>query len=133
MMTGAAIGVFVYLFVGASSATTIYFYCAWLGLCTGYWAMFVTVGAEQFGTNLRATAATTVPNMVRGMVVVMNFLYIGFKTGSFNFFGKTILSINPLGVIIAGAIVALIMFSLGFYSTLTIPETHGKELDYLEE
>lgn len=133
MMTGAAIGVVIYLTVGASSAATIYFYCAWLGLSTGYWAMFVTVGAEQFGTNLRATAATTVPNMVRGMVVIMNFLYIGFKTGDFKLFGTTLFNISPLGVVTAGALVALLMFALGYYSTLTIPETHGKELDYLEE
>ena len=81
--------------------------------------MFVTVGAEQFGTNLRATAATTVPNMVRGTVVIMTMIYKFFKPDQ--------------GIIIAGAIVGAICFAIGFYSTLTIPETHGKDLDFLEE
>jgi hypothetical protein len=81
--------------------------------------MFVTVGAEQFGTNMRATAATTVPNMVRGTVVLMTLTYKYFKPTQ--------------GVIMAGVIVGIICFAIGFYSTLTIPETHGKDLDFLEE
>lgn len=133
MMAVAALGVLAYLIIGAKTASTIYFYCFWLGISTGYWAMFVTVGAEQFGTNLRATAATTIPNMVRGMVVVMNFLYIGIKSGSFKFFGKELFSVPPQGVIAAGAWVALLIFTLGFYATFTIAETHGKELDFVEE
>ncbi|WP_435356706.1 MFS transporter [Emticicia sp. SJ17W-69] len=120
MMAFALIGVFVFLFSGSvKSANILYGLCCWLGLGTGYWAMFVTVGAEQFGTNLRATAATTVPNMVRGTVVLMTTMYKFFKPTQ--------------GVIIAGAIVGLICFAIGFYSTLTIPETHGKDLDFLEE
>lgn len=132
MMAFAAAGVLAYLFVGAKTANMIYFYCFWLGISTGYWAMFVTVGAEQFGTNLRATAATTIPNMVRGMVIAMNFLYIGFKSGSFKAFGTEVFSVSPKGVLVSGAIVGAISFAIGFYSTLTIPETHGKDLDYLE-
>lgn len=120
MMLFALVGVLIFLFSGSvKSANTLYGLCCWLGLGTGYWAMFVTVGAEQFGTNLRATAATTVPNMVRGTVVLMTTMYKFFKPTQ--------------GVIIAGAIVGLICFAIGFYSTLTIPETHGKDLDFLEE
>ncbi len=119
MMFFALIGVIVYLFSGmVKSANSLYALCCWLGLGTGYWAMFVTVGAEQFGTNLRATAATTVPNMVRGTVVLMTTMYKFFKPDQ--------------GIIIAGAIVGLISFALGFYSTLTIAETHNKDLDFLE-
>lgn len=120
MMAFALIGVVVLLFTPTvKSASMYYAICCWLGLGTGYWAMFVTVGAEQFGTNLRATAATTVPNMVRGTVVLMTTLYKFFKPDQ--------------GVIIAGAIVGIICFVLGFYSTLSIPETHNKDLDFLEE
>lgn len=120
MMLFALVGVLIFLFSGSvKSANILYGLCCWLGLGTGYWAMFVTVGAEQFGTNLRATAATTVPNMVRGTVVLMTTMYKFFKPTQ--------------GVIIAGAIVGLICFTIGFYSTLTIPETHGKDLDFLEE
>lgn len=132
MMLSAGLGVIAYLFIGASTAFMIYLYCFWLGISTGYWAMFVTVGAEQFGTNLRATAATTIPNMVRGTVVIMNFLYIGFKSGKFDAFGLNLFTISPRGAVISAAIVGVISFAIGIYSTLTVPETHGKDLDYLE-
>ena len=54
----------------------MYFLSAMLGFSTGFWAIFVTMGAEQFGTNLRATAATTIPNMVRGSLPLMNLLFL---------------------------------------------------------
>lgn len=109
----------IYLFVGIKSATVLYGLCLAMGFGIGYWAMFVTIGAEQFGTNLRATAATTVPNMVRGLVIPMTLTYQALKPS--------------LDVINAGAVVGLISFILGFYAILTIPETHGKDLNYLEE
>ena len=95
--------------------------------------MFVTIGAEQFGTNLRATAATTIPNMVRGMVILMTTLFAGFKTGTLDVFGAFELTVPQLGVIGAGTLVGIISYALGFYSTLTVPETHGKDLDFIEE
>lgn len=109
----------VYLFAGIKTAALFYTVAALLGFGIGYWAMFVTIGAEQFGTNLRATAATTVPNMVRGTVVGMTTLFATFK-GSFS-------------VIQAGALVGVICFAIGIFSILTIPETHGRDLDFLEE
>lgn len=109
----------VYLYAGLSSAKAVYGICLAMGLGIGYWAMFVTIGAEQFGTNLRATAATTVPNMVRGLVIPMTLTYQGLKPS--------------LDTINAGAVVGVISFIIGFYSILTIPETHGKDLNYLEE
>jgi MFS family permease len=133
MMAFAFLGFLFFVFVGVKSASMIYFVACWLGLGTGYWAMFVTVGAEQFGTNLRATAATTVPNMVRGSVVIMTFLYGGLKGGTFKAFGSELFSITPMGVITAGAIVGFICFGIGFYSTLTVPETHEKDLNFVEE
>src|SRR5690606_27949443 len=95
-----------------------YVFCVWLGLGTGYWALFVTVGAEQFGTNIRATAATTIPNMVRGTLVIMILIFNYFKPS--------------YGVIWAAVIVGILAFGLGIYSTLTIPETHDKDLDFTE-
>ncbi|HLO45883.1 MAG TPA: MFS transporter [Leadbetterella sp.] len=118
MMGMSLLGVLFYLFGGMQSAFALYATCVWLGFWTGYWAMFVTVGAEQFGTNLRATAATTVPNMVRGSVAGMTTLF-GFWKPNF-------------GVIWAAAAVGLIIYIIGFYSTLSIAETHDKDLDYLE-
>ncbi len=118
MMLFTLIGVLLLLFSGVKTAKMYYFYCIWLGLGTGYWAMFVTVSAEQFGTNIRSTAATTIPNFVRGTVILMTILFDYLKPTT--------------EVIIAGAIVGLICFIIGIYSTLTIPETHDKDLDYHE-
>jgi MFS family permease len=119
MMAFTLIIVLIYLFAGVKSATILYTLCGLIGFGQGYWAMFVTIGAEQFGTNLRATAATTIPNMVRGAVIPMTMIYKFFKP--------------TVGVIEAGAIVGVIVYVLGFYSILSIPETHGRDLDFLEE
>lgn len=118
MMLFTIVGVLLMLFGGTTSENSYYFFCAWLGLGTGYWAMFVTVAAEQFGTNIRSTATTTVPNMVRGLVPVM---LLGFDFFKPNY-----------GVIAAAVIVGIVVFALGIYSTLTIPETHGRDLDFVE-
>lgn len=120
MLAFTLIGVILLLFGPVPTPGWYYFYCVWLGLGTGYWAMFVTVGAEQFGTNIRATAATTIPNFVRGLLVGMTFLFETFKNAH-------------LGIIISGTLVGLIVFALSIYSTLTVPETHGRDLDFVEE
>jgi MFS family permease len=109
----------LYLFYGLETSTQLYGGCLLMGIGIGYWAMFVTIGAEQFGTNLRATAATTIPNMVRGTVVGMTALF-GFIKPSY-------------GVIYAGASVGIICFLLGFMAIATITETHNRDLDFLEE
>ncbi|PWJ59390.1 MFS transporter [Dyadobacter jejuensis] len=118
MMSLTLMATVVFLYGGIHQAKHLYSIAAILGLGIGYWAMFVTIGAEQFGTNLRATAATTVPNMVRGTVIAMTTLYGGFK-GSFS-------------IIESGALVGMLCFAIGFYSILTIPETHDRDLDFLE-
>ena len=118
MMLFTLIGVGLMLYGPNESQNTYYFYCAWLGLGTGYWAMFVTVSAEQFGTNIRSTATTTVPNMVRGLVPVMLFAFDGLKPS--------------LGVIGSAAALGLIVFFIGIYATLSVPETHGRDLDFVE-
>ena len=70
-------------FFSATSASMLYFACGVLGFGTGFWAIFVTIGAENFGTNLRATAATTIPNMVRGSLngISALFLFLVAQTG----------------------------------------------------
>jgi predicted MFS family arabinose efflux permease len=109
----------VYLYAGINQASTLYTIAGFLGFGIGYWAMFVTIGAEQFGTNLRATAATTIPNMVRGTVVLMTTLFAFFK--------------DSFSVINSGALVGVICFAIGLFCIVTIPETHGRDLDFLEE
>lgn len=118
MMLFTIVGVLLMLFGGTKTERMYYFYCAWLGLGTGYWAMFVTVAAEQFGTNIRSTATTTVPNMVRGLVPVMLLGFDFFKV--------------DYGVIISALIVGIIVFALGIYSTLTVDETHARDLNFTE-
>jgi MFS family permease len=118
MMLFTLVGVVLLLFSSVNSENMYYFYCVWLGLGTGYWAMFVTVAAEQFGTNIRSTATTTVPNMVRGLVPIM---LLGF-----DFFKK------ENSVIISATIVGIIVFIIGMYAVVTISETHNKDLDFVE-
>jgi MFS family permease len=118
MMLFTLIFVMIYLFWGLNTAFLLYAICMFMGIGIGYWAMFVTIGAEQFGTNLRATAATTIPNMVRGTVVGMTALFAFFKPS--------------LGVIYAGAAIGVICFVLGFLAISTIEETHDRDLDFLE-
>ena len=111
-------GSIIYLYGGLKNATSLYIMCAWLGFGIGYWAMFVTIAAEQFGTNIRATAATTIPNIVRGTVVIMTTLYAFLKPVVFELH--------------AAAIVGVLCFAIGFYCIFSIPETHNRDLDFME-
>jgi putative MFS transporter len=101
--------------------STMYFLSAMLGFSTGFWAIFVTMGAEQFGTNLRATAATTIPNMVRGSLPLLNLLFLNLFQKNW---GVTLIRSG----IITGIIVMLITF-VAFYFT---EETFHKDLNYIE-
>jgi hypothetical protein len=100
---------------------TMYFICSMLGFSTGFWAIFVTMGAEQFGTNLRSTAATTVPNMVRGSLPLMNLL-------CFNFFKQTLDLSLIQSAIITGIIVIIISIIAAYFTE----ETFNKDLNYIE-
>jgi MFS family permease len=90
-----------------------------IGLGVGYWANFVTIAAEQFGTNLRATVTTTVPNFVRGALIPITLL--------FEFFVKRF-SLIPAAYIMLFLLVAIALFSLG-----RLKESFHKDLDYMEE
>ena len=118
MLLLTLVGVTMMLFSGKKTENMYYFYCFWIGFGSGFWAMLVTVAAEQFGTNLRSTATTSVPNMIRGSVPIM---LIGF-----DYLKQT------RSVIISAAIVGAIAFALGIYATLTISETHNREMDFVE-
>lgn len=118
MLLFTLIGVALLLFSGNKTENMYYFYCGWIGLGCGFWAMFVTVSAEQFGTNLRSTATTSVPNMVRGSVPIM---LVGFDYLK-----------HSQTIILSAAIIGAIAFGFGIYATLTISETHDTDLDYVE-
>jgi MFS transporter, putative metabolite:H+ symporter len=109
----------VYLFLRGLSPAQFYGLCVLLGFAIGYWAIFVTVAAENFGTNLRATVATTVPNFIRGSVIPI--------TLGFEFFK------NSLGIIYSALIVAVITVIIALISLNNLQETYGKDLDYIED
>ena len=94
-------------------------YSGLLGFSVGFWALFVTVAAEQFGTNLRATVATTAPNIARGLLYPIQWLIIG---------------LGPLaGHLGAVAVVGAACFAVALYAVWRMPETHGRDLEFLEE
>ena len=109
----------LYFLQGSSTPQFFYLVCAALGFAGGYWAIFVTVAAEQFGTNLRATVATTVPNIVRGMVVPITMLFQ---------FCRGFLGLES-GALLVGAICSIV----AFFSLGALEETFHKDLDYYEE
>ncbi len=116
-----AVLVAVYLFgIEGASPTGFYTVCFVLGLSVGFWALFVTVAAEQFGTNLRATVATTAPNFARGAVVAL--------VPAFKYLSKALDSM-VLGAAVLGALTLLV----AFWAVSTLPESYGKDLDYVEE
>ena len=102
--------------------STMYFLCAMLGFSTGFWAIFVTMGAEQFGTNLRATAATTIPNMVRGALPLMNLLFLNLFQKSWGW-----------SLIQAGIVTGIIIMSVSFVAFYFTEETYHKDLNYIEQ
>lgn len=109
-------------FVAGRGASPDLFYglCAALGLASGFWAIFVTVGAEQFGTNLRATVATSVPNFVRGLAGPMALAYGAVSTA---------VGSRTLGAPIVGGLV----LAVALLAAWRLEETFGKDLDYVEE
>ncbi len=120
-MTGsAAVTVFYFLF-GGSSFTAFYAACAGIGLSTGYWAVFVSAAAEQFGTNLRATVATTTPNFVRGSLALL--------TGVYGLFQRY----AGLSIVGAAIAVGVLAFGVGFAGLAKMRETFAVDLDYVEE
>jgi putative MFS transporter len=102
--------------------TTMYFICGLLGFSSGFWAIFVTMGAEQFGTNLRATAATTIPNMVRGSLPLMNMLFL-------NLFQET----WQWNLVNSGIVTGIIVILIALVSAKYTQETFMKKLNYFEK
>lgn len=100
----------------------MYMICTLLGFSTGFWAIFVTMGAEQFGTNLRATAATTIPNMVRGSLPLINLLFL-------NLFQKD----WGWSLIRAGVVTGILVMVISFVAFYHTEETYHKDLDYIEQ
>mgnify|MGYP003394136801 CR=1 FL=1 len=121
----------VWIFMGAEAVlvaallmshglTSDQFYalCVAMGFATGFWAVFVTIAAEQFGTNLRATVATSVPNFVRGSVVPMTLLFRWFS--------------EQTSLVVGAGLVGILCLVLAVIALWSLHETYGKDLNYLE-
>ena len=112
----------IYFFSGAiKNDAAMYSACAALGFSTGFWAIFVTMGAEQFGTNLRATAATTIPNMVRGSLPLINLMFV-------NWFQN----INGWSFVNSAIVTGIIVMAITLIAAYFTEETFHKDLNYTE-
>jgi len=111
--------VLIYLLVPFRDVTMVYILCACLGFCSGYWTLFITVAAELFGSNLRATVATTVPNFVRGTVIPLTFLFLWMK--------------SYVGTIYGALIVGILTYVIAILALVYLEETFKKDLNYTED
>lgn len=117
-LSSVAVSVIALLTVGGRSMTTYYALMAVLGFTTGYWVLFVTTAAEQFGTNLRATVTTSAPNFVRGAAIPITAVWMALKPS--------------LGTIPATMTVGLVCIALGLLALWGMPESSTADLDFVE-
>lgn len=109
-----------YFTIASTSLVAFYAVAGAIGFSTGYWAVFVTIASEQFGTNIRATATTTVPNFVRGAVVPLTSVFRA-------------LAATSLGIIGSAVGVGATTLLLAFIALQSLDETYGKDLDFVDE
>lgn len=114
--------IFVYLLADGISTTGFYLLCLVMGASVGYWVLFVTIAAEQFGTNIRATVTTTVPNFVRGSLPLIILVY--------SYFRDTIFDGN---IISAGMVVGTLISFIALLALSQLKETFHVDLDYSEK
>ncbi len=117
-ITFCGLGIANYFIMGQGSLTAFYLACGILGATSGYWAVFVTVASEQFGTNLRGTVASTAPNFVRGAVVPLTITFQALKP--------------ELGIPGSAMAVGAVTLAIAYLSLAGLEETFGKDLDYVD-
>ena len=115
------ISCFLYFSTLNNSDPMMYLICGLLGFSSGFWAIFVTMGAEQFGTNLRATAATTIPNMVRGALPLINLMFLDLfqETWGWN-------------LIKSGIVTGIVVMCIAIIAAWFTEETFRKKMNFLE-
>lgn len=116
--------ILIYLFTPGRSVFNFYLTCFLLGVSIGYWALFVTMAAEQFGTNLRSTVATSAPNFIRGMVVPLT---LGFR------FMREQLGGGESAVIYGALVVGIVTIIIAFLSLQWVEETFSRDMNFVEE
>ncbi len=113
-----AVAVAVYGLLREPSPALYYGVCVLAGIGVGYWALFVTIAAEQFGTNIRATVATTVPNFVRGAVVPLTLSFQALK--------------GAYGILGSAMIVGASSLLIALLALWRMEETYGRDLNFTE-
>lgn len=108
----------VLLNMQGTTATAYYAFCLGLGFLCGYWVLYVTTAAEQFGTNMRATVAISVPNFVRGFTVVSTLMFTQFK--------------EYFSVTASAAVTAMVIYGLALMGLYFLKESFSRDLDFLE-
>lgn len=111
--------VFIYLNSKGITPESFSYLAFFMGLSVGYWASFVTVASEQFGTNLRATVTTTAPNFVRGALIPTTLL--------FEFF------VHRYNIITAAYIMMVLVTAIALFALSQLKESFNKDLNYVEE
>jgi len=114
----SALSVVAYLSAKEITNSQFIWLCFFMGFAVGYWATFVTIAAEQFGTNIRSTVTTTVPNFIRGSLIPINAL--------FNVF------VLHYGMINSAYIMMAILTVLALFCLSQLKESFHKDLDYVE-
>lgn len=114
----SAVSVVLYLTSYGLSNERFLWLCFFMGFAVGYWTLFITIAAEQFGTNIRSTVATTVPNFVRGSLIPINFAFLALK--------------SHFGMITSGYIMMGVLTVVALFSLSQLKETFHKDLDYAE-
>jgi hypothetical protein len=123
-----------YLFSPVKTTSFYYFTCFTLGCGIGYWALFVTIAAEQFGTNLRSTVATSVPNFIRGTVIPLTLLFKLLRDGLAAHYEPTLGAdaAKSAGIIYGALIVGGFTIVIAFIALRVVDETFGRDLNYEE-
>jgi putative MFS transporter len=124
----AIVSIFIALFFitkGGGSATNMYLLCMGLGFGSGLSVLYITMSAEQFGTNLRATAAISIPNMVRGFLPLIILLFQFLRN-------NVIVGTDSYVYVTAAWITGIIVLAVGFISAIYTKETFGKDLNFTE-
>jgi MFS family permease len=117
-LASGIVGTVAYFSARGASPAFFYMVCGFLGFSCGFWAVLVTMAAEQFGTNIRATVATSVPNFVRSAVIPLTLAFSYLK---------------PIGALHAAMIVGAAVFGFAALALFRLPETYGKDLDFSED
>lgn len=127
--------ILLYLFSPVKSTGFFFFTCFTLGFGIGYWALFVTIAAEQFGTNLRSTVATSVPNFIRGTVVPLTILFRYLREWITEYYTGTqgLETAKNTGLIFGALIVGVLTIIIAFRALKAIDETFGRDLNFEEE